>query len=469
MSRFRLFMENFLVYGLGGVISKIIPIIMLPIVTRLMPNTEYFGINDISTIIVSFGSAIAIMGMYDAMFRMFFDKDDRNYQGMICSSALAFTTIMSIILFVILYVFKDFFSKIFFGSIEYKGLIGLSALSILVGGTNSIVAAPTRMQNKRKIYLLTNTLSPVISYGVSIPLLLKGHFVIALPLASLLSAFSMEGIFYFINRKWFSFKKIEKKYIKQMLLIGLPLLPNFLIYWIFNSADRIMIGNLLDNGQVGIYGIGARIGQMSQLIYTAFAGGWQFFAFSTMKDKDQVKMTSNIYEYLGALAFSAFILVTAFMHIIFSIFFEGDYIKGEIVAPYLFLAPLLLMLYQTASNQLLVIKKTWPQIIVLFLGAFCNIIINLVLIPCIGIEGAAIGTLLGYVISNVACIILLNKIKLISLTSRFYKIIIVTILYFIIWRFYLNEYIIYSISFAFLAVLIIIYIYRADLRKLIKK
>lgn len=44
MKKFKLFIENFLVYGLGGIISKIIPLIMVPIITRIMPNTDYFRI-----------------------------------------------------------------------------------------------------------------------------------------------------------------------------------------------------------------------------------------------------------------------------------------------------------------------------------------------------------------------------------------------------------------------------------------
>lgn len=76
MKKLKLFIENFLVYGLGGIISKIIPLIMVPIVTRLMPSSEYYGISDLSNTVVSFGSALAIMGMYDAMYRMFFEKDD---------------------------------------------------------------------------------------------------------------------------------------------------------------------------------------------------------------------------------------------------------------------------------------------------------------------------------------------------------------------------------------------------------
>ena len=76
MNKFKLFIENFLVYGLGGIISKLIPLIMVPIVTRLMPNTEYYGISDLSNTVVQFGSAIAVIGMYDAMYRMFFEKED---------------------------------------------------------------------------------------------------------------------------------------------------------------------------------------------------------------------------------------------------------------------------------------------------------------------------------------------------------------------------------------------------------
>ena len=87
MNKFKLFIENFLVYGLGGIISKLIPLIMVPIVTRLMPNTEYYGISDLSNTVVQFGSAIAVIGMYDAMYRMFFEKEDEEYKKNICSTA----------------------------------------------------------------------------------------------------------------------------------------------------------------------------------------------------------------------------------------------------------------------------------------------------------------------------------------------------------------------------------------------
>lgn len=469
MNRLKLFLENFLIYGLGSVLSKAVPLLMLPIITRLMPDTFYFGLNDMSSVVISFGSALAIMGMYDAMFRMFFDKDDKEYQKAICSSAFGFTIITSVIIFGILIMFRKQFADLFFDSPQYMNLLFLSAISILIGSTNTIVSAPTRMNNQRKRFLIINTISPIISYSISIPLLINKMYLIALPLAGVISACFTEIIFAVLNRKWFSFKSIKFKYIKQMLVIALPLVPNFLIYWIFNSSDRLMITKIIGADYTGIYAIGGKIGQISQLIYTAFAGGWQYFAFSTMKDNDQVELTSKIFEYLGIITFSCSIIMAVFSELGFKIIFTGSYVEGAIVAPYLFAAPLLLMLFQIACNQFLIIKKTWPNMFILLGGALLNVIINAVLIPTIGIEGAAIGTLVGYVVSVVVCIIVLTKMELISISNKFFTCTMIVIIYSVLWRLVFKNSVLISGTLAISVIGIMIYLYRNELKFLFKK
>ena len=63
MEKFKLFISNFLIYGFGSIISSVIPLIMLPVITRLMPDSFYYGLSDISNTIVQFGTALAVMGM----------------------------------------------------------------------------------------------------------------------------------------------------------------------------------------------------------------------------------------------------------------------------------------------------------------------------------------------------------------------------------------------------------------------
>ena len=467
MKKLKLFLENFIIYGFGSIISKIIPLIMVPIVTQIMPNTAYYGISDMSNTIVSFATAFAVMGMYDAMYRMFFERDDIEYKKDICSTALLFTLFTSLVVFLIMIVMKDYIAEKFLGDSGYAYVVYITAIATLLGATNSIIAAPTRMENKRGIFLLMNGISPILSYSIAIPLLLNGYYIIALPLAAAVSALFIECTFGFLNRRWF-FKKCNFQYLKQMLVIAIPLFPNFLIYWVFNSCDKLMITNIIGMSATGIYSVGSKLGHASQLIYTAFAGGWQYFAFSTMNDSDQVKSNSMVYEYLGIISFIASIFICAWSYPIFRCLFEGDYIRGYIVAPYLFLAPLLQMLFQVACNQFIVIKKTWPNMLILSSGAILNIVLNLWLIPQIGIEGAAIATLMGYVAANILCVAVLRHMRLMQISGRFMAAIAVLVAYMLIWRLFLVSDTIWSSMLALGVMILYAFLYKKDLLYLFK-
>lgn len=466
MKKLKLFIENFLVYGLGGIISKLIPLIMVPIVTKIMPTTDYFGISDLSNTVVQFASAIAIMGMYDAMYRMFFEKDDEEYKRTVCSTALVFTFFTSIIVFLIMLILKDVIAQYFFSDRQYAYVVYLSAMATLVGATNSIISAPTRMQNKRKVFLVTNTVSPLLSYSISIPMLLAGHYVIALPLAAVISGVTMEIAFGIMNRNWFRPRLFDKKLLKQLLVIAIPLLPNFLIYWVFNSCDKVMITNMIGIGVAGIYSVGSKLGHASQLIYTAFAGGWQYFAFSTMKEDNQVKSNSRIFEYLGIISFVVTSFICAWSFGIFKLLFKPDYLSGYIVAPYLFLAPLLQMLFQVAANQFLVVKKTWPNLFILSSGAVLNIIINYFLIPVLGIEGASIATLMGYVVSDIVCVIVLCRMKLMVVSIRFIVASLIMAGFMVAWRLLFNDLILVGTFTAAALTVVMIFLYREELKKI---
>ncbi len=468
MPKFKLFLENFLVYGIGGIISKIIPLVMVPVVTRLMPDSGYYGISDLSNTVVSFASSLAVMGMYDAMYRMFFERDNTEYRKSVCSTALCFTAGTSVIVFAVMILCRNWIAELFFRDKKYAYIVYLSAMATLVGATNSIISAPTRMQNKRKIFLVTNTLSPLISYAVTIPMLLAGYYTIALPLAAVISGVTMEMAFGVLNRGWFRRDQFDREILKQLLVIAVPLLPNFLIYWVFNSSDKVMLTNLAGVGAAGIYSVGSKLGHASQLIYTAFAGGWQFFAFSTMKEKNQVESNSRIYEYLGLASYVCTAFLCAVSYPVYRFLFPEEYLPGYVIAPYLFLAPLLQMLYQVGNNQFLVIKKTWPGMFILSGGAIVNILLNLVLIPGLGIEGAAIATLAGYIVTDVVDMIVLTKCGLMKVSLRFWGATAGIIVYFLLWRLLFPGGTGAGLSGSFALCILFAALYRADLALLVK-
>ena len=137
------------------------------------------------------------------------------------------------------------------------------------------------------------------------------------------------------------------------------------------------------------------------------------------------------------------------------------------IAPYLFLAPLLQMLFQVAANQFLVIKRTWPNMFILFIGAIVNIVINYFLIPIMGIEGASLATLFGYVVSDIICVIVLCKMKLMVLEKRFIISVIIMISYLAIWRIFIKNNYILGTVLAIIISIVFAFYYKKEILKIV--
>lgn len=419
MNRFKLFVDNFLAYGFINILNKIVPILMLPIVTRMLPNTGDYGRFDLFNMIVNFGSSFAVLGVYDAVFREYFEKDDLQYKMKVTSTGMQIVLLSSFVVMLILMIFNKAFSQIFLGDTNSTFIIVAAAIGVFLSANRNIISAPTRMQNRRTIYVVSGLSNSIAYYAIAVLLVYIGLSYRGLIYGNLIASLGILLFFWILNKKEFHFKLYDKEIAKTLLKIGLPLLPVFVIYWAFNSTDKIMITHMLDVAQVGIYSIGARVASISQFIYQAFAGGWQYFAFSTMRDDDQVQLTSKIFEYLGIISFLAFIILIPFNQWIFNLLFTGDYTKGAEVFPYLFLSPLLLMLVQTAGNQFLVVKKSYYMTLSLAVGVVVNIVMNFFMIRAYGIVGCSLSTLTGYAVSVLMVVIVTSKMKLLKLSNAF--------------------------------------------------
>lgn len=67
---------------------------------------------------------------------------------------------VSIFVALMMVAFQNQISQLFFSDPQYGYLVMIASMAVLVGGTNSIISAPTRIQNKKPIFLIMNTISP---------------------------------------------------------------------------------------------------------------------------------------------------------------------------------------------------------------------------------------------------------------------------------------------------------------------
>lgn len=468
MSRKKLFIENIFAYGFINILNLIVPFLLLPVITRMLPNTSDYGVYNMFSLLVGFGIPMAVLGLYDAMFKQYFEKEDKQYRYDVTTTTQRIVFIASIVLSLILVLFSKSVSILFFGDSTFVNVILLGAVGVFLGANLTTIQAPTRMLNEKKVFIFSGLLSSIIMYGVSLLLIYNGFSYFGLINASLVVTLLMLIFFWVRNKDFFSKGHFNKEIAKILLKIGLPLMPTFLIYWIYSSIDKIMITNMLDIGEMGIYSIGAKMAQVSQLIYAAFAGGWQYFAFSTMKDDDQVELNSKVFEYLAAISVLSLVFIYPLIPYFFRILFTGNYVLGYVVAPYLYLAPLLLMLFQVVANQFIVIEKSYLSTLSLSLGAGINIILNFFLIKYIGIEGAAIATLIGYIVTIITVILVSKGFKCMLYSKRLLFILIIIPTFLFIQRIFLFEQIFMQFLFSSFMMIYILYLYKEEFSKVFK-
>lgn len=463
MKRAKLFLENFFVYGFISVINKMIPLLLLPVITRLLTDPADFGVYDMFVLIIGFGSPLAMLGIYDAMFREYFEEEDQAYSYNVTTTANYINLVTSFSVGFILIIFNDLISKIVFGTGVHGNIVIFSAISLIIGNITTILGAPTRIQNKRRVFVFSGLLTSLTYYVGAIVLIYLGYSYFGMIFASIVSSIALFIFFWVLNKDFFTQGKFDKKIAKELLKIGIPLVPSFIIYWVYNSMDKIMIANMIGNTELGIYSIGSRFASISTLIYAAFSGGWQYFAFSTMKDEDQVSLNSRVFEYLGVISFLSLIVIYPFIPFLFNLLFPVAYASGVRVIPYLYLSPLLLMLFQVIGSQFLVAKKSYWSTIALSLGALLNVFLNWLLIPVMGIEGAAIATLIGYIISVITINLLAIQRKLHMVSKRMLLVSAIVIFYMVLGRLYLYENMAGQIGLSIMCTLFYIYLYKEEL------
>lgn len=353
-----------------------------------------------------------MMGSYDAMFREFFTKEGDAHRMSVIKTGFILVLLSSTSLSLIAILFRDWLSSLFFGNTNYSYLIWFVIVSLVVQVTNSFAINPSKMVNNKKHIFSQTMLYAILFYTLSLGMLELDYGFISLILGQQVAFFISLAVFGYINRAYFLEGRYDYKLAKNILKIGLPLVPIFIIYWANNAIVRIFIVNHLGNDEMGVFALGSRYAAISSLLQIAFAGGWSYFTFSTMKDSDHIAIKSKVFKYLTVLISIFYFVVGLLYEPFFEFTFADDYSRASEVFPALFLAPLLLVLYQIVANQFTIIGKSYISLIALTIGLLCNL--------AIGYYGASImmklkvasaSIPLGYIVTIICIVILGLKYK----------------------------------------------------------
>ncbi len=383
------------IYGLGSLLSKFLGVILLPIYTRFLTPADY-GILSLLVITGSITGIIVKLGLNSALFREIIYHESEKAKAL--STTLYFLILESAIFFGILVFFSSSISKLIFRSIEQSELLKFIFITRFLDTFRIIAMTKLRIGNRSKAYA---TLS-VINFLIGV--LLNIYFIVilrrgveGLVIAGLIgsSFFTIISLFIMWNNLKVSF---SPQILKRMLRFGVPLVPVGLSSYLMTSADRYFLQHFSTTTEVGLYSIGYKIGLIMSLIVQSFQLAWPSKKFEIAKQPNAESNLSKILTYyLFSMGFIG-LAISLFSREILFIMTTPEFYKAYIVVPLIVLSYIFYGM-RFITNIALAVQNKMKYVPPIIIGsAGLNLYFNYLLIPRYGMMGAAIATIISYLV-----------------------------------------------------------------------
>jgi O-antigen/teichoic acid export membrane protein len=203
-------------------------------------------------------------------------------------------------------------------------------------------------------------------------------------------------------------RRFDRPLMRRALRFGLPLLPHGLAAWSLNFSDRWLIGltiglpTVATQAAVGVYSFGYLIGQGVALVAISFNAAWVPFWYARGDGERGPRLLREATTLvMGGLTFLA-VGIAAFSPELTRLLATrrwGDEALGAIdVTVIVTFASLVYGLYFMLVSTIFLRRRTAALPLITLAAGLTNLVVNLLLIPRMGITGAAWATLAGYLV-----------------------------------------------------------------------
>jgi O-antigen/teichoic acid export membrane protein len=395
---FRDFAKDVGITGLTQVVASICGFLLLPIITKAI-GTEGYGIWTQIAVTVSLLAPLAMLGLSNSYVRFLSAERDEDVrrEGFYSISLfiLVSGTLVSILMFLLARPIADLVIDSP-GAYEY---VQMGSFWVLLSSLDIMMLYYFRIYNQMRKFFYLVSLNSVGKVAV-ISLLLSYDYGLTGVILGTLGVQSVEFLIGFavITRQiGFTFPKFSN--IREYLRFGTPLTPNSIIKWVTDSSDRYLIGFLLGIGSVGVYGAAYSLGCLINYLTTPL----QFMLFPELTKQYEEKRMDMVERYLERsiryfllLAIPAAAGLSILAEPLLEILTTPDFIVGKNVVPLVAFGALFAGVFQMVINVTMLTKQTSLNMYIHLFAAVLNIGLNLLLIPRMGIEGAAIATIAAY-------------------------------------------------------------------------
>ena len=197
--------------------------------------------------------------------------------------------------------------------------------------------------------------------------------------------------------KAFSFHYIDLYKLKEMVRYSVVLIPNTFMWWIMNSSDRVMVTYMVGAAANGIYAVSYKLPTLVSTLTGIFNQAWSYSAIREEGTSDETEYNNKMFRTLAAIAFMMGIGLLLLAKPFLKIYVSDSYYDAWRYTPFLIFGCVYLTLGTFMATSYTVHKDSFGYLFSGSFGAVFNILLNFILVPVIGVYGAALATCISYI------------------------------------------------------------------------
>lgn len=392
MSRSSNLIKNTGIYFIGNFASKVLTFLLLPLYTNKLQSDE-FGYVNLFITTASFLIPIFSLQIIDAAYRFMLDSKNEKTSKVIISNTLI-VYFVGILVLLIIFIPIAIIFKIKFGLIF---CLYTSAVFLF-----QLIQQLCRGLKKNSEYALSGMILTFVQALSNIFFIVSlGMRSMSLMIAPIIA--SVVGIVFLELRvgilKKFSIGVIDRKVIDELLKYSIPLIPNTMSWWFISSFGTYLLTYYTGSTHAsGILEVSNKFPTLITMINSIFFLAWQESAITEYEAGDRDIYYSKMFNSFSKLQLSLVLVAMPFIKIYINKYIGDDFKEAWIYVPPMLLAAVFSSYSNFIGTGYMSTKKTKGAFKTTSIAAILSILLNILIIPRIGLMAVSISSCLAYFI-----------------------------------------------------------------------
>ncbi len=381
-------------YTAASIVSKLIAVALLPLYTRYLTPTDY-GFAEVMFAAVVSVSIIVRFGMIEALLRFYY-KEDEDPARVVATSFAALFWFATVAALIALPFAEPISEALLNRSAPDLARISIGGLWVLT--MIEYLLTLFRLEERARAFFVTTILNVVAAIGLTV-ILVVGADEGARGL--LIGSYASGAIFVvaliFVHRRRLSLR-FERPLLRRMMRFGLPTMPAELSLYGLNFVDRLIIIHVAGPTQAGLYSLGVKFAQAVNVLVRGFQLAWPPLAYSIRDDGEARRVYATVVTlFVAGCAFvvtGMWLLSRWIVRALAAPEFFGSYKVIGLIATGVTLYALYMVLVVILGRT----GRTEFNFPATGAALAANIVLNLILVPPLGIAGAGIALVASYLV-----------------------------------------------------------------------